>query len=142
MQVKDIMTHTVEIISADASICDAAGKMKAMDIGALPVSVDTHVVGMLTDRDIVLRVVAEGRDPLRTPVREAMTPDIITCFEDQDIYEVAEIMKQHQIRRILVLSEDNIPCGILSLGDIAVHAGNVGLVEEMARHVSEPVHSW
>ena len=83
MQLKDVMTPGVEVIAPEASIYEAAEKMSHLDIGPLPVCDGERLIGMLTDRDITVRAVAAGRDPLTTQVREVMTPDVIYGFEDQ-----------------------------------------------------------
>jgi len=82
MQLKDIMTPEVERLHKDASIQEVAQKIKAIDVGMIPVYDDDRLVGMITDCDIVLRLVAEGRDPTRTPAHAVMTPEVIYCFED------------------------------------------------------------
>lgn len=140
MQVKEIMTQNVEVISVDASIKDAARKMKTMDIGILPVIDGDQLIGMVTDRDIVVRAVAEGQDVSRTLIRDVMTPNVIYCFDDQDLNEATKIMEDNQVRRILVLNRNKQPVGIISQGDVAVQSGDDHLVEELVRHVSEPAH--
>jgi CBS domain-containing protein len=85
MQLKDIMTSGVEVIAPEATLQAAARKMQRMDVGPLPVCDGDRLVGMLTDRDITIRAVAEGCDPTTTTVREAMTPDMVYCFEDQEV---------------------------------------------------------
>jgi CBS domain-containing protein len=93
---------------------------------------------MLTDRDIAVRAVAEGRDPKTARVRDAMTPEVVYCFEDQDIQEAARLMKDKQIRRLVVLDRDKRLAGILSLGDLAVDTGDEKLAGETLERVSEP----
>jgi len=97
MQLKDIMTPEVERLHKDASIQEVAQKIKAIDVGMIPVYDGNRLVGMVTDRDIALRLVAEGRDPTGTPAHAVMTPEVIYCFEDQTIEEAGQIMEQHQI---------------------------------------------
>jgi CBS domain-containing protein len=138
MRLRDVMTRNVEVIPPDASVEQAAERMKALDVGVLPVCDGERLVGMLTDRDITLRATAAGRDPRRTKVSEAMTPDISYCFEDQDVKEAAQLMEQRQIRRLVILSRDKRLVGIVSLGDLAVETRDEKLSGEVLKEVSEP----
>jgi CBS domain-containing protein len=139
MQIKDIMTPDVQVISPDATLQEAASLMRGLDIGPLPVCDDDGLVGMLTDRDIVVRSTAAGQDPRFTPVRDAMTPEVIFCFEDQDVEDAAELMREHQIRRLLVLTRKRNVAGIVSLGDLAVEGSDDEMAGETLEKVSEPV---
>lgn len=141
MQVRDVMTEHAECISPDASIQDAARRMKQLNVGPLPVCENDRLVGIITDRDIVVRGVCEGCDPERTEVREVMTPHITYCFEDQDIEEAAELMREQKIRRLAVLNRQKRLVGIVSLGDLAVDSGDEHLAWETLERVSEPVHA-
>jgi CBS domain-containing protein len=132
------MTPGVEVISPEASIRDAAEKMSHLDIGPLPVCDGDRLVGMLTDRDLAVRAVAEGRDPVTTLVREVMTPDIVYGFDDQDVQDATRLMEQYQIRRLPVLNRSKRLVGIVSLGDLAVRSGNQPLAREVLEQVSEP----
>src|SRR5205085_1879764 len=98
-------------------------------------------VGMLTDRDITIRSTAAGTDPTTAKVSEAMTRDLVFCFDDQDVKEVAKMMKDKQIRRLVVLDRKKQMVGIVSLGDLAVDTGDEALVGKTLEKVSEPVHS-
>jgi CBS domain-containing protein len=138
MQLKDIMTHGVEVTSPEATLQEAAEKMRRLDVGPLPVCDGERLVGMLTDRDITVRTVAEGCDPTTTTVREAMTPEIVYCFEDQDIQEAARLMEQYQIRRLPILNRDKRLVGMVSLGDLAVSSGDQPLAGEVLEQVSDP----
>jgi CBS domain-containing protein len=138
MQLKEIMTPHVGVIDPEASVQEAAQKMKGLDVGPLPVCTGERLEGMLTDRDITVRAVAEGRDPRITKVQEVMTTEVIYAFEDQDVAEAARLMEQHQIRRVVVLNRDKRLVGIVSLGDVAVHAGNVRQAGQTLERVSEP----
>src|SRR5439155_105249 len=124
MLLKDVMTKTVEEIGPQTSLKDAAAKMKSLDIGPLPVCENDRLVGMLTDRDIAVRSTAQGEDPTRDLVRDVMTPEVIYCFEDQDVAKAAQLMKKKQVRRLLVLNRDERLVGILSLDDLAVKTGD------------------
>jgi CBS domain-containing protein len=139
MQVHDVMTGGVECASPNATLQEAARRMRELDIGPLPVCGDNdRLVGMLTDRDIVVRAVAEGHDPKTTRVRDVMTPSVIYCFGDQDVTDAARLMKENQIRRLVVLNRDKRLIGIVSLGDLAVDAGDEELVGATLEAVSEP----
>jgi CBS domain-containing protein len=139
MQVKDVMTSGVECISPNTTLREAAQKMKELDVGPLPIcGEDDRLAGMITDRDITVRAVAAGLDPSTAQVRDVMTPNIIYCYEDQDISDAAHMMEQNQIRRLLVLNREKRLVGILSLGDLAVDTGDEQLAGHTLEAVSEP----
>jgi len=138
MQIKEIMSQEVEVIRPDATLKEAAEKMSRLDIGPLPVCDGERLVGMLTDRDITVRATARGCDPNTTPVYDVMTPEVVYCFEDQDIETAAQMMSMRQIRRLPVLKRDKQLAGIVSLGDLAVHTGDQDLAGEVLEGVSEP----
>ena len=138
MQLKDVMTPGVEVIAPDASIYEAAQKMSHLDIGPLPVCEDNRLIGMLTDRDITVRAVAAGRDPVTTLVRDVMTPDIVYGFDDQDIADAARLMEQYQIRRLPVLNRNKQLVGLVALGDLAVHPEARPMAAEVLEQVSAP----
>jgi CBS domain-containing protein len=138
MQVQEVMTCGVETIGPDSTLQDAAQKMKELDVGPLPVCENGHLVGMLTDRDITVRSVAAGQDSRTDMVRDVMTPEFIYCFEDQDVAEAAQLMKQKQVRRLIVLNRDKQLAGIISLGDLAVDTGDDQLAGTVLQAVSEP----
>jgi CBS domain-containing protein len=139
MRVKDVMTHGAECVCPTNSLQEAAQKMKNLDVGPLPVCGDNdRLVGMLTDRDITVRAVAEGRDPRATTVQDVMTPDVVYCFEDQDVQDAARLMKEHQVRRLVVLNRDKRLVGIVSLGDLAVETGDEKLAGKTLEEVSLP----
>jgi CBS domain-containing protein len=138
MQIKDVMTRDVQVIGPDATLQEAAGQMKSLDVGPLPVCDGRRLVGMVTDRDVTVRAIAEGQDPKATRVSDVMTPDIIYCFEDQDVQEAARIMEQQQIRRLVVLDRSKNLVGIVSLGDLALEGADEDLTAETLERVSEP----
>jgi CBS domain-containing protein len=138
MQLKDIMTHGVEVIHPDATLQEAAQQLRRLDVGPLPVCDGERLLGMLTDRDITVRATAEGQDPKTTKVRDVMTCEVIYAFEDQGLTEAARLMEEHQIRRLVVLNRDKRLVGIVSLGDLAVHTDNQRLAGEVVERVSEP----
>jgi CBS domain-containing protein len=138
MQLKDIMTPGVEVVSPQATLQEAAQKMKQFDIGPLPICDGEQLVGMLTDRDITVRAVAEGWDPQTTSVQKAMSPDLVYGLEDQDIQDAARLMEQYQIRRLPVVNRNKRLVGIVSLGDLAVGGTDQSLAGEVLEQVSEP----
>lgn len=119
MQVAEIMTQGAEVIDPNTMIQDAARRMRAEDIGALPVGENDRLIGMVTDRDIVLRAVAENRNPSNTAVRDVMSEHIYYCFDDDDIELAARTMAEHQVRRLPVLNHDKRLVGMMSLADLA-----------------------
>jgi CBS domain-containing protein len=137
MKIKDIMTRDVEVIHPDSGIQEAASKMKTLNVGSLPVCDNRRLLGVLTDRDIAIRAVASGRDP-STKVSETMTPELIYCFEDENVKEAAKLMERHQIRRLPILDREKHLVGIVSLGDLAVETGNDQLSGHVLEGVSEP----
>ncbi|MBI4526631.1 MAG: CBS domain-containing protein [Deltaproteobacteria bacterium] len=138
MRVAEVMTEHAEVIPADFLLKDAALKMRQLDVGILPVRDGDRLIGTLTDRDITIRATADGCDPTKTPVRDAMTPGVVYCFEDQDLSEAAKLMQEKQIRRLPILNREKRLVGIVSLGDLAVHSGEEKLVSETIKEVSEP----
>jgi CBS domain-containing protein len=140
-RLKEIMTPQVDTISPDATAEDASAKMKDLNVGAIPVCDGDGLIGMLTDRDLVVRVMAQRRDPKAVRVGEAMTPDVSYCFEDDDVEKAAHLMSQKQIRRLPILSKSKKLVGIVSLGDLAVHgmdAKTSGSVLEQVSHPAQP----
>src|SRR5262245_44973306 len=118
--IKEIMTTNVDFISREASAEEAAVKMKHLNVGAIPVCEGERLCGMVTDRDLVLRVMAAGLDPKKIRVSQATSSDILFCYEDDDIEQASRVMSQRQIRRLPILSRANKLVGIVSLGDLTV----------------------
>jgi CBS domain-containing protein len=118
MKIRDAMTPDVRMVRPDQTIREAARMMAEMDIGALPVQDNDRLVGMITDRDIAVRAVAEGKGA-ETRVRDAMTSEIKYCYDDQTVEEVTRNMGEQRIRRLPVMNRDKRLVGILSLGDLA-----------------------
>ena len=137
VRVTNLMTPQAEVISPDATAEDAASVMKTLDIGVLPVCDEEGLVGILTDRDLVVRVLAAKRDPKAMLVGEAMTPSVVYCFEDDDVERAALVMAGQQIRRLPVLDRNRKLVGIISIGDIAAQ-GQSQLGGEVLEEVSQP----
>jgi CBS domain-containing protein len=138
MQLKEVMTREVEVISPEASIEEAARKMDQLNVGPLPVCDGSHLIGMLTDRDITVRATAAGKNPRTAHVRDAMTTDVLYCFDDQDVSEAARMMQAQQVRRLPVLDRSKRLVGIVSLGDLATDPDDDRLSGEVLEQVSEP----
>ena len=138
MKIKDVMTRSVETVRPDQTLQEAAAKMKSLDVGPMPVTENDRVVGILTDRDIVLRGVADGRDARTTKVRDAMTSNVVCCKEDDDVKDAAKQMKDRQIRRIVVVDAQQRVSGIVSLGDIAVDTSDEKMSGRVLEEVSKP----
>lgn len=138
MQIRELMTANAECTGPDATIQQAAQRMKELDVGSLPVCENDRLIGIVTDRDIILRSVSEGHDPARHHVKEAMSNDLFYCQADQKVEEVADLMARKQIRRVPVLDGDKRLVGIVSLGDLAVQARDDRLVGEALEQISEP----
>jgi CBS domain-containing protein len=113
--------------------------MKTLNIGSLPVCENRRLLGVITDRDITVRAVAAGQDPSTTKVSDAMTPELIYCFEDESVKEAAKLMERYQIRRLPILNREKHLVGIVSLGDLAVETGKDKLSGEVLEEISEPV---
>ena len=136
MKIKDIMNPQTNLLSSGASVREAAEKMESTGVGFLPVGDTDQLRGTLTDRDIVLRAVAKGKDIDKINVEEILTTSILYCREDQDVDEVARDMAKQQVRRMPVVNEDQRLVGIVTIGDMAQH-----LSKETAGDILEGVTS-
>lgn len=136
MKLKDIMTKNPTIITPDITLAEAARKMRDGDTGFLPVGENDRLIGTVTDRDIVIRGLAEGRDG-NAPIRDILTDDLIYCFEDDDVEAAARKMKEQQIRRMVVLNREKRAVGVVSLGDIATRTANENVTADVTKKVSE-----
>jgi len=120
IEVSQVMTRDVRLVDPGTTLKDAAAMMRDGDFGLLPIGENDRLVGTITDRDIAIRAVAAGKDPTRTPVRDAMSEGIVYCFEDQSVSEAAALMGEKQIRRLPVLNRDKRLVGIVAIGDLAI----------------------
>ncbi|KAF1701458.1 CBS domain-containing protein [Pseudoxanthomonas suwonensis] len=136
MRIGDVMSRDVCVISPSTSMQDAARRMAERDIGCLPVGENDRLVGMVTDRDMVLRGISEGRSA-DSPVGEVMTPEVKYCFEDEDVDEVAANMAGLEKRRLPVLDRDMRLVGIVSLANFA-HSRDDEASQELLRGVARP----
>jgi CBS domain-containing protein len=135
MKVKQAMHEGVVWISPETPIAEIARKMRENDVGALPVGENDRLIGMVTDRDIVCRGLANGRDLTALTARDVMTPGILYCREDADLEEALDLMEKKQIRRLPVVNADKRMVGMLSLGDIS-HAAPERLAAEVLKATS------
>jgi CBS domain-containing protein len=136
MKVKDAMSRDVQVASPTQSIRDAAKIMAKIDSGVLPVGENDRLVGMITDRDIAIRAVAEGKAPT-TKVRDIMSDEVLYCFDDQDLDDVAQNMSNTKVRRLPVVNREKRLVGIISLGDVARNE-DAGTTGQTISHISEP----
>ena len=136
MKVSELMTADVRVANPEETIQQAAHTMASLDAGVLPVGEKDHLIGMITDRDIAIRGIAQGKGP-NAKVREVMTEDVKYCFDDQDIEEITRNMADIQVRRLPVLNRNKRLVGILSLGDIALNRDGK-VAGEALRGISRP----
>lgn len=140
-QISDIMTRDIRCVAPNDSLQRAAIAMEELDVGALPVWDGQNLIGMVTDRDITIRGVAEGKLVDSTPVSEVMSADVQFCFEDDQIDQVMEKMQNSQIRRIPVMDRQNRLIGMVSLGDLATKSTAEDEVHDTLESVSQPSES-
>lgn len=135
MKVKDMMHKGVQWVSPDTPIVTLAKKMKQYDVGALPVGENDRLIGMVTDWDIAIRALADGKDVAKLTARNIMTKGIIWCRDDSSAADAARLMESKQVRRLPVIDENKRMVGMLSLGDIS-HAASQRTAAEVMRAVS------
>jgi CBS domain-containing protein len=140
MQVQELMTREVETIDPDSTVRDAARKMRADNLGALPVLDGGRLIGMITDRDIVVRAVAEERPGGATSVREIMSEGLYYCLEDDEVERAAQVMAEHQVRRLPVVNRERRLVGVIALADLgrSVHGAARTALEGVSEPTSQP----
>jgi CBS domain-containing protein len=136
MKVREVMTRDVQTVRPDQTAQEAASFMLNADAGSIPVTEGDRLIGMITDRDIAVRGVAKGNGP-DTPVRELMTNDVVSARLDDDIEEVATMMSNAQVRRLPIIDDQQMLCGIVSLGDLSRQADE-NCAQEALQGVSQP----
>jgi CBS domain-containing protein len=119
MKVKDVMHKGAEWVVPQMPVCDVARKMRDLDIGAIPVGENDRLIGMVTDRDIACRAVANGKDPGKMTARDVMSKGIFYCNDTEDLEDALRIMEQKQVRRLPVINDKKRMVGMLALGDVA-----------------------
>ncbi len=136
-KVKDVMTSECQWISPDTSCTEAAQMMRDQDIGFLPVGENDKLIGMVTDRDIVVRCTAEGHDPKQTQVRSVMTQKTFYCYDDESVEDVCANMGDIQVRRLPVVNRDKRLVGVISFGDVSQAAAKAKVGEAQAQITAE-----
>ncbi len=136
MFVREVMTRHAATIGADETLESAARRMKELGVGALPVLDRGQLSGIVTDRDLAMRAVAAGADPTRVRVRDAMTPQVIACREDDEVEDAARRMEERAVRRIMVLDREGDLSGMLSVDDLV--CASMALAADVLRHAREP----
>jgi len=139
MKIQDVMTGDVSFVEPSTPILEIARKMRDNDIGSTPVVEDEQLVGMVTDRDLVVRVLAEGGDARIKTARDAMSPGVLYCFADESVEAVLENMGDQQIRRLPVVNREKRLVGVVSLGDLAL-SGKRRAAGEALQEISQPGH--
>lgn len=131
-QIKDVMSQNFKWMAPDSPVSHVAQQMRDIDCGFMPLAENDRMIGMITDRDITIRAVAEGKNPEDVRAREIMTPKTYYCYDDQDVEEVCNNMGEIQVRRLPVVNRDKRLVGIVSMGDLAQSASrpNVGQTQQ------------
>lgn len=137
MKVKDIMTKSVAYTNPNASLTEVAQLMQKHNVGSIPVLDQNGVMGIVTDRDIVVRNIAHGKNPQQTPVKDVMTSSVTTVTPDMDMDEVSRMMASHQVRRLPVV-ENNMLVGIVAIGDLATETRFHTEASEALSEISTP----
>ncbi len=140
-KVHEVMTDRPRAVTPETTVSEAAQLMKSDDIGSLPILEGEHLTGMVTDRDIVIRAIAEGKDPRGMPVREVASRELVTVNADEDLSSALHLMASQQVRRLPVVDDDGRLVGILAQADVAVEAKEkaVGeMVEEISKSPTGP----
>ncbi len=136
MLVKEVMKDKAQVIHFDHSVEEAAMQMEKGNFGCLPIEKSEKMIGMITDRDIVIRLVSKGKDPKKTNVIDCMSEGISYCYQDEDIESVAHKMASVQVRRLPVIDRNKKLVGMVSLSDIARKAKNEKLTHEIVSQMS------
>ena len=136
-KVRDVMTERPRAVTSDTPVTQVAELMESEDVGSIPVLEGEQLTAIVTDRDIVVRALAKGKDPRGMPVREVFTTEIITVGPDQDLSDALQIMAANQVRRLPVVDEENRLVGVVSQADLAMEAKEKS-VGEMVQEISRP----
>jgi CBS domain-containing protein len=134
--ISEVMTSDPRTVGSSTSVLEAARLMKTEDVGSVPILEDERLIGVITDRDIAIRLAAEGKDPQSTTVGEIASRDVVTIDPQQNLDEAARLMAQHQVRRLPVVEEDGRLVGIVAQADVA-QAGKDSLTGELVQQISQ-----
>ncbi len=140
-QLRNLMVSDVEVVRPNSNLKEAADKMRRIDVGVLPVCEGDKVLGILTDRDIVIRAVAQGFNPDQIRVGDVMTKDVLFCFDDQSIEDAVELMREKKIGRVIVLDRARKLKGIVSLGNLSRFLGEEHFADLVADKMEETTGS-
>jgi predicted transcriptional regulator len=140
MKIREIMSTDVKQIDSSATIRETAERMKKFDIGCLPVKENNKIVGIITDRDIVIRAVVQGEDPNNATITSFYTPEVFCCSQDDELADAVKLMEDAQIRRLVVLDQDNQAVGVISAGDVALRSNEEHLTWQVMEKVCERTH--
>lgn len=138
MKVRDLMSQNVQWVDPNQSLEEVAKILSSSNIGSVPICHDNQVLGMVTDRDILVRAIANGKDPKTTKVNEIMTKEVLSVSPDTDIHQASDLMAEKQIRRLPVI-ENNQLVGYLAIGDIAIQSIHVNEAGEALSSISEGI---
>jgi CBS domain-containing protein len=138
MKISEVMTRNPEVVRPDATVQEAARKMDALNVGALPVCDGDRLIGMITDRDITVRATSAGEAPDRFRVKDAMSANVDYCYADDSVGDAAEKMQDRQIRRLPIVDRDQRLVGIVALGDLATDVNKPKTVASTLEKISEP----
>jgi CBS domain-containing protein len=136
--VKDVMTDMLKTCTADTKLADVAKMMVEYDVGAIPVLFNNRPIGIITDRDIVVRTLAIGRNPLEYTAEQCMTANIITVTPETSLEECLDLMEKHQVRRMVVINNAKECCGIVAQADIALKVTDNNKAGEVVEKISRP----
>lgn len=139
MKVRDVMTSSVDWVTPDTSVVEVAQLMKKDDVGSIPICKENRLIGIITDRDIVLKVVAAGGNTNNISAKDIMSTDIIFVSSDQDVHEAANLMSEYQIRRLPVLEKGKL-VGILAIGDLAIEKIHINEAGDALSDISQGAH--
>lgn len=139
MKVRDIMTSSVDWVSPNTTVVEIAQLMKKDDVGSIPICQDDSLIGIITDRDIVLKVVAAGGNTDNASCKDIMSTDIISVTADQDVHEAANMMSKYQIRRLPVVENGKL-VGIVAIGDLAIEKIHINEAGDALSDISQGAH--
>ncbi|MBZ0274133.1 CBS domain-containing protein [bacterium] len=137
MKIREVMSRQIQYVQPNDTVRTTAEKMREFDVGAIPVIDGENCIGIVTDRDIALRSVAEGYDPMTEQIADIMSAGVVSCLEDDELEKATRIMEQNKVRRLLVVNTQGKPIGVVSMGDIAQNVEDAA-ASELVREVTEP----